>query len=785
MRLLTLFVALLGLTAALWAAVPTDNAVATYYHSTEGYPAWTDAIKWDNVIDMSAYANGATNFAKFESARDELAAKGGGVLYYPAGVYDFSEGPYDGPNGRGLMLKSGVVIRGAAPAEVIDPQHGKLTLGTRFVFGFKKRDAVALDAGERARFYLPSGITFTDDKGKAQTQDLVLSIGVKDGKLQQDVNGYLRDYATAKITGTASTEMKDKDQLVTIAIKLEELPGGAKAEGSYTLTLKQGDQLFTGNFEGGLVGQIKKGTLQGRIAKSAAETPREWNVVGLCPPAGGRISDVKNVGICWVNMEGATVWFGLDMAWGPTWRTAKAWQSALVKDSWADRVPDGTHPMDAICGAETGKPYIPGATGRLIMGCVLQDSAVVNDSMTCGRTGGSGVGPVHKLGFGPDGFYMAKFAPRIGAYGAQVFVAANVLPKSEGRNFKYLQSTVRGVPGSGNNFSFGPVSKSIVLFDYNKICGIDVNKDMVNLSSGDAAYYEPGVTVRDNYVYNNGHKGYNVSGSWVTLKNNTNDRDFLNGGRDPYGMYGWRLTLDGFVESASGGGGVVSDNLSRAFDLGGRALWIDGSYYINTGSTPGNDGEGILCQAHGGTHINSWAITHNKHDKGEGSSSYMGGYNVQANGFLAAWNKDSGSVGVINPGVNLILDTALVANEAATAPAAVDAKFDLILAAPAGVLTAPADVNAVVDGPSVMVTWTDTTELEIGFRVDRSLDAGKSWTAIVYRPRHSKGTPENIQAWRDYTAPSGTAISYRVVAINDKDTDEGASTATAAVTIVK
>lgn len=83
--------ALVVLTNALWFAVltahaapPTDNPVASYYGADPlGYPAWTDSIKWANVIDMKTYATGGTESEKFENARDELAAKGGGVLYYP------------------------------------------------------------------------------------------------------------------------------------------------------------------------------------------------------------------------------------------------------------------------------------------------------------------------------------------------------------------------------------------------------------------------------------------------------------------------------------------------------------------------------------------------------------------------------------------------------------------------------------------------------------------------------------------------------------------------------
>ncbi|MCC5841806.1 MAG: immunoglobulin domain-containing protein [Opitutales bacterium] len=99
------------------AAVPTDNPVAAHY-GPGGYALWTHDIQWDNVIDMSTYTNGANDFERFENARDELHALGGGVLYYPAGVYEFEMpdmgyGPGIGPKSRGLMLKSGVVIRGA------------------------------------------------------------------------------------------------------------------------------------------------------------------------------------------------------------------------------------------------------------------------------------------------------------------------------------------------------------------------------------------------------------------------------------------------------------------------------------------------------------------------------------------------------------------------------------------------------------------------------------------------------------------------------------------------
>ena len=51
--------------------MPTDNPVATYYCGDEGYPAWTDRVRWKNVVNMATYAKGKTQFEKLEKARDE------------------------------------------------------------------------------------------------------------------------------------------------------------------------------------------------------------------------------------------------------------------------------------------------------------------------------------------------------------------------------------------------------------------------------------------------------------------------------------------------------------------------------------------------------------------------------------------------------------------------------------------------------------------------------------------------------------------------------------------
>ncbi len=118
----------------------SPNPMAKYYQE-KGWPAWSDAINWNNKINMATYTNGNNDFEKFENARDQLAAQGGGVLYYPTGTYDFSNHP-TGPNaGRGLMLKSGVVILGDEPqtdtkAIVDSVTPGLNSLGTKFIFPF-------------------------------------------------------------------------------------------------------------------------------------------------------------------------------------------------------------------------------------------------------------------------------------------------------------------------------------------------------------------------------------------------------------------------------------------------------------------------------------------------------------------------------------------------------------------------------------------------------------------------------------------------------------------------
>lgn len=634
-------------------AALTDNPIATFYDGPEGYPAWTDSIHWDSVIDMSSYSKGKSNFEKFENARDELAAKGGGVLYYPAGTYDFSEGPFDGPKGRGLMLKKGVVIRGEAPkGKPVAAQKESLPLKTKFVFGMQK--------------------------------------------------------------------------------------------------------------------------------KAGHDAPRDWNLIGLMPEEGEGVSSVTGVGVAWVHIVGATVYFGPELKWGDTWATAESWKSDYAKKAWKDRVPDGTHPYDPFMGApgpKNGGKYIGGGSRRFVFGCTLEKAAAMNDYDTCGR-------PESPGGFGEDGFHMAKFTARIALYGDRLLIANNWLMKSDG-NFVYDQTTVRAGPGpeGGNSFRIYETRTRPVMWDYNRVTGLDINKDMLGIVRSaltdmmDRGYYEEGVVIRDNWVFNHGLKGYNISGRWMTVEDNKNDRYVIKEGKPVLGVEeGWELTLDGFIESSMGGGGMVSDNMARAFDVAGGPMWIDGNWYRNTGSFPGNDGEGILCQGHGGTHVSSWAITRNTcPEAGGNGKGYILAYRVPVHGLFIAWNDIISSLGAVRCPVES--DAVYVANKAGSYKGKGHEN------PPEGEPEPPADVTAEkYEGDAVSIAWKDASTNEVAFRVDRKIGDGE-WHVIAYRPPQIEQHPENPPKWVDFTAPPRKPLVYRVAAISKEDSDKGASEPTKPLTL--
>ena len=104
--------------AAFVSAVPTDDPTAALKQP------WTAALKWSQVIDISTVA-GADADAKLAAAQKDLAAKGGGVVFFPPGEYRFKES---------ILLLDGIVLRGAPPAAESDVRKDTYQLGSKLEF---------------------------------------------------------------------------------------------------------------------------------------------------------------------------------------------------------------------------------------------------------------------------------------------------------------------------------------------------------------------------------------------------------------------------------------------------------------------------------------------------------------------------------------------------------------------------------------------------------------------------------------------------------------------------
>ena len=73
---------------------------------------------------------------------------------------------------------------------------------------------------------------------------------------------------------------------------------------------------------------------------------------------------------------------------------------------------------------------------------------------------------------------------------------------------------------------------------------------------------------------------------------------------------------------------------------------------------------------------------------------------------------------------------------------------------------APSATSSVpTSGSTVRVTWSDNSSTEAGFRVERSLDGGASWTS-------GTTTAANVTSWGDAGLTSEQQVCHRVVAFN-------------------
>lgn len=101
--------------------VSTNNPIANYYPDSD-YP-WTNEICWDCIYNINDFS-GSTLVARFNAARDAAANHGGGVVYFPAGTYEFEDG---------IQLKDSVVIRGETP-DIRNAKSADYSPPTKFVF---------------------------------------------------------------------------------------------------------------------------------------------------------------------------------------------------------------------------------------------------------------------------------------------------------------------------------------------------------------------------------------------------------------------------------------------------------------------------------------------------------------------------------------------------------------------------------------------------------------------------------------------------------------------------
>lgn len=85
--------------------------------------AWTAQVNWAKVVNISDF-QGPSADARLEKAQAALGA-GGGVVFFPAGVYAFADS---------IRLGDGIVLMGAAPAKQGDARQEDYELPTRFEF---------------------------------------------------------------------------------------------------------------------------------------------------------------------------------------------------------------------------------------------------------------------------------------------------------------------------------------------------------------------------------------------------------------------------------------------------------------------------------------------------------------------------------------------------------------------------------------------------------------------------------------------------------------------------
>lgn len=120
--LVLLFMVLPGTSLA---KVPSYDPVSRYYSkNSDAVPAWIKTLLWSNTVSVADFP-GATDEERFNKAQEALLKMGGGIVYFPARTYTFS---------NDIVLKSNVIIRGADPVGITDAKNDQYDLLTRFEF---------------------------------------------------------------------------------------------------------------------------------------------------------------------------------------------------------------------------------------------------------------------------------------------------------------------------------------------------------------------------------------------------------------------------------------------------------------------------------------------------------------------------------------------------------------------------------------------------------------------------------------------------------------------------
>jgi hypothetical protein len=129
------FLALLSISAL---AQPTDNPYRTYFQPPVMH--WTDSLKWNNVTLATSVGilpdDNQDDSAAVHAAINVVHLAGGGVIYFPPGIYNFS---------GNIKLKSGVILRGADLTGITDARVSGFNPATKFVFPKYIFDTLAND----------------------------------------------------------------------------------------------------------------------------------------------------------------------------------------------------------------------------------------------------------------------------------------------------------------------------------------------------------------------------------------------------------------------------------------------------------------------------------------------------------------------------------------------------------------------------------------------------------------------------------------------------------------